>query len=189
MFGIRDCELLGTWSRASESSESWAHVFHDLAERGLQGVADVVSDEHRGIVESVRRYFPEAVHQRYQVHYQRNALSHISNDTLQREVPRGLTDAWAVPTAAEAQQRLAALATALRPRTGKLADWLEDTSGDTLGVYVLPEDVARRRLRSTNVLERFHVEVRRRRRVGGIFTHEALLLRLVTALAMDTSEK
>lgn len=182
-------ELLGMWTGASESSESWAHVFHDLAERGLHGVTYVVSDEHRGLVESVRRYFPEAVHQRCQVHYQRNALSHVSNDTLQREVLRGLSDAWAAATAEEAQRRLAALATTLRARAAKLADWLEDTSGDTLGVYALPEDVARRKLRSTNVLERFHLEVRRRTRVVGIFPHEASLLRLATALAMDTSEK
>jgi transposase-like protein len=182
-------ELLGTWTGASESSESWAHVFHDLAERGLHGVTYVVSDEHRGLVESVRRYFPDAVHQRCQVHYQRNAMSHVSNDTLQREVLRGLSDAWAATTAEEAQRRLEALATALRPRAGKLADWLEDTSGDTLGVYALTDDPARRKLRSTNVLERFHVEVRRRTRVVGIFPHEASLLRLATAVAMDTSEK
>lgn len=182
-------ELLGMWTGASESSESWAQVFHDLAERGLHGVTYVVSDEHRGLVESVRRYFPAAVHQRCQVHYQRNAMSHVSNDTLQREVLRGLTDAWAAPTAEEAQRRLTALATALRPRAAKLADWLEDTSGDTLGVYSLPEDTARRKLRSTNVLERFHVEVRRRTRVVGIFPHEASLLRLASALAMDTTEK
>jgi transposase-like protein len=101
-------ELLGTWTGASESSESWAHVFHDLAERGLHGVTYVVSDEHRGLVESVRRYFPDAVHQRCQVHYQRNAMSHVSNDTLQREVLRGLSDAWAATTAEEAQRRLEA---------------------------------------------------------------------------------
>ncbi len=189
-------ELLGTWTGASESSESWAHVFHDLAERGLHGVTYVVSDEHRGLVESVRRYVPEAVHQRCQVHYQRcqvhyqrNAMSHVSNDALQREVLRGLSDAWAATTAEEAHHRLTVLATALRPRAGKLADWLDDTSGDTLGVYALSEDVARRKLRTTNALERFHVEIRRRTRVVGIFPHEASLLRLATALAMDTSEK
>lgn len=182
-------ELLGTWTGASESSESWARVFHDLAERGLHGVTYVVSDEHRGLVESVRRYFPEAVHQRCQVHYQRNAMGYVSNDALQREVLRGLTDAWAATTADEAQRRLTALAAALRPRAAKLADWLDDTAGDTLGVYALSEDVARRKLRTTNVLERYHVEIRRRTRVVGIFPHEASLLRLATAVAMDTSER
>jgi putative transposase len=182
-------ELLGTWTGATESAESWGQVFHDLTERGLHGVLYVVSDEHVGLVQSVRRYFPDTVHQRCQVHYLRNALSKISNETLQQDVTRGLADAWAAPTAEEAGRRLRALVDALRPRAAKLADWLDDTSGDTLAFYVLEDDDARKKLRSTNVLERHHVEVRRRTRVVGIFPHEASLLRLVTALAIDYSER
>jgi putative transposase len=182
-------ELLGTWTGAAESAESWSQVFHELTERGLRGVTYVVSDEHVGLVQSIRRYFPDAVHQRCQVHYLRNALSKVSNDALQQELTRGLADAWAAPAAEEATRRLRGLADTLRPRAPKLADWLDDTSGDTLSVYVLEDDDARKKLRSTNSLERHHVEVRRRTRVVGIFPHEASLLRLVTALAIDSSEK
>ena len=182
-------ELLGTWTGAAESVETWGQVFHELTERGLRGVDYVVSDEHVGLVQSVRRYFPDAVHQRCQVHYLRNALSKISNETVQQELTRKLADAWAAPTADEARRRLRALADELHPCAPKLADWLEDTSDETLGVYALDDDGARRKLRSTNCLERHHVEVRRRTRVIGIFPHEASLLRLATALAIDSSEK
>src|ERR1051326_8901703 len=127
-------ELLGTWTGAAESAESWAHVFHDLTERGLHGVTYVVSDDHVGLVQGIRRYFPDAAHQRCQVHYLPNALSKISNETLHHELTRGLADAWAAPTREEAARRLAALAEGLRPRAAKLADWLEDTFEDTLGV-------------------------------------------------------
>jgi len=182
-------ELLGTWTGAAESAESWAQVFHELTERGLRGVEYVVSDEHVGLVQSIRRYFPDAIHQRCQVHYLRNALSKISNERLQQELTRKLADAWAAPTPDEARRRLRTLAEELRGRAPKLADWLEDTSDDTLGVYALEDDAARKKLRSTNALERHHVEVRRRTRVVGIFPHEASLLRLVTAIAIDTSER
>lgn len=37
----------------------------------------VVSDEHRGIKSALRRYFPEAIWQRCQTHYQRNAKSKV----------------------------------------------------------------------------------------------------------------
>lgn len=182
-------ELLGTWTGAAESADSWAHVFHDLTERGLHGVTYVVSDEHGGLVQSVRRYFPEAVHQRCQVHYLRNALSKVSNEALQQELTRGLADAWAAPTRDEALRRLRALGDALRPRAPKLADWLDDTGEETLSVYVLDQDEARHKLRSTNMLERHHREVRRRTKVIGIFPHEASLLRLLTALAIDWTER
>jgi putative transposase len=105
-----------SWPGAAESAESWSHVFHELTERGLRGVTYVVSDEHVGLVQSVRRYFPDAVHQRCQVHYLRNALSKVSNDALQHELTRGLADAWAAPTQEEAARRLRALAVFLASR-------------------------------------------------------------------------
>ena len=184
-------EHLGVWTGASESAESWRTVFHDLTERGLHGVTYVVADEHAGLLQSLRRYFPQAVLQRCQVHYVRNAREKVSSEALQQEITRGLADAWAAPTKPEAQRRLETLADTLRARAPKLADWLTDTSEATLGVYALDgamSDAERVKLRSTNAMERYHAEVRRRTRVVGIFPHEASLLRLVTALAVEANE-
>jgi transposase-like protein len=62
-------EHLGVWTGPSESRESWVRVFRDLTQRGLEGVEYVVSDEHAGLVQALGLYFPEADHQRCQVHY------------------------------------------------------------------------------------------------------------------------
>jgi putative transposase len=91
-------EHLGIWSGASESTMSWGAVFGDLIERGLKGVEYVVSDEHKGLVQALRRYFPDAQHQRCQVHYLRNALAHVTSDALLIAIKRGFHDAWAAPT-------------------------------------------------------------------------------------------
>ena len=45
-----------------------------------------------------------------------------------------------------------------------------------------------RRIRTTNMVERLHREIRRRTRVVSIFPNEASCLRLITALLMETSE-
>lgn len=45
------------------------------------------------------------------------------------------------------------------------------------------------RVRTTNGLERFHQELKRRTRVVRIFPNRAALLRLVSALAMEQSEE
>lgn len=47
----------------------------------------------------------------------------------------------------------------------------------------------RLRLRTTNGLEKFHQEVKRRTRVVRIFPNRASCLRLVSALAMEQSEE
>lgn len=182
-------EHLGLWTGASESRESWGAVMEDLVKRGLTGVEYMVSDEHQGLVQSVRRYFPEAEHQRCTVHYLRNARSQISSKELQRDMRDALKDCWAAPDRAEAEARLARLVDLLRPRMAGLADWLEETFGDTLAFYSLPAGEHRRRLKTTNSVEHDHAEVRRRSRVVRIFPNEPALLRLLGALAMERNEQ
>jgi len=182
-------EHLGLWLGASESAASWAAVFRDLVQRGLGGVTYVVSDEHEGLVRALRRYFPDAVHQRCQVHYLRNALAKVTSPGLQVRLRDGLRDVWAAPTRADAERRLQALGRALAPHAPSVAQWLEATAGDTLAVYALPQAEARRRLGTTNAIEHDHAEVRRRTSVIRIFPNAESYLRLGTALAIERSEQ
>jgi putative transposase len=181
-------EHLGIWLGASESEASWATVFKDLTERGLHGVSYVVADDHVGLVHAVRRYFPDAVLQRCQVHYQRNALTKVSSEALHQQVREGLRDAWGAPTREEAAGRLTRLIADVGAAAPRLADWLADTYPQTLACYALTRDDVRRKLRSTNAVERHHEEVRRRTHVIRIFPHEASLLRLLTALAIEQND-
>jgi transposase-like protein len=189
--GIRDDgyrEHLGTWLGASESLESWSTVFEDLVERGLTGVRYAVSDEHQGLVTALRRFFPDAAHQRCQVHYLRNALSKVSAPRSQQQLLTALRDAWSAASRDEAEARLARLVATVRKPLPALATWLEDTLPATLACYALTPRL-QRRLRSTNSIELDHAEVRRRTRVIRIFPNEASLLRLITALAMERNEQ
>jgi transposase-like protein len=72
-------------------------------------------------------------------------------------------------------------------RFPELANWLDETIDEPLNVFSLPSE-HRKRLRTTNGLERYHQEVRRRTRVVRIFPNRASCLRLTTALAMEQSE-
>ncbi|MGH7721046.1 MAG: IS256 family transposase [Gemmatimonadaceae bacterium] len=192
MIGVRADgyrEHLGVWLGASESAASWGAVFRDLAQRGLSGVTYAVSDEHEGLVRELRRYFPDAAHQRYQVHYLRNALAKVTTPALEQQLLTGLRNVWAAPTRAEADARADALVKALRASAPKVAAWLETTVAETLTCHVLPEPEARRRLRTTNAIEHDHAEVRRRTRVIRIFPNEDSVLRLATALAVERSDQ
>ena len=182
-------EHLGVWLGASESGASWRRVFEQLVQRGLTDVEYVVSDEHAGLVDAIRRFFPDALHQRCQVHYLRNALDHVSSPLLAEQVKNGLRDVWAAPTRGEAEQRLVRLLDALRASAPRLLEWLEATIDDTLSVYALTDPSARRHLRNTNSIEHDHMAVRRRTRVIRVFPNEASLVRLLSALAMERNEQ
>ena len=182
-------EHLGLWTGSAESLETWGAVFRDLVDRGVAGVEMTVSDEHLGVVQALKRYFPHAAHQRCTVHYLRNALAHVSSDTWKQEVRDGLRDMWASPTREEADGRLQRLVAKARKPVPNLAQWLEDTAHETLTFleHCAPEH--RRLLKTTNSMEHDHAEVRRRSRVVRIFPNEASLIRLLGALAIERNEQ
>jgi transposase-like protein len=76
---------------------------------------------------------------------------------------------------------------AYQDRFPELASWLEDTIEEPLNVFSLPAE-HRKRMRTTNAMERYQQEVRRRTRVVRIFPNRASCLRLTSALAMEQSE-
>jgi transposase-like protein len=182
-------EHLGCWLGVSESAESWGHVFAQLTQRGVRGVQYIVSDEHQGLVTTAHRYFPDAVHQRCQVHYLRNALAKVSGERRQQQLVSALRDVWAAPARVLAEDRLMRLIATLRKPLPALAEWLEATAHETLAVYLLPEGDLRRKLRTTNSIEHEHGEMQRRTKVVRIFPNEASLLRLGTALAIERNEQ
>ncbi len=69
----------------------------------------------------------------------------------------------------------------------QLAQWLDANLPEGLTVFELPES-HRKRMRTTNLLERLHEEINRRTRVARLFPNPASLLRLVSAIEMEISE-
>ena len=69
-----------------------------------------------------------------------------------------------------------------------LTKWIEENIPEGLAVFVLPGK-HRKRMRTTNMLERLHEEIKRRTRVARLFPNEASLLRLVSAIEMEISEE
>jgi putative transposase len=180
-------EVLGTYLADSESEATWSDVFKDLKGRGLEGVQYVVSDDHEGLVAAVQRYFQGAVWQRCQVHLVRNLLAKVSRGD-RPWVLEGWREVREAKTLEEARARLRELVETLEAKYPEVATWLEEAGEEALAVYALPEE-HRKRMRSTNMLERLNQELKRRTRVVRIFPDGPSCLRLVTALAMETSEE
>ena len=67
-------------------------------------------------------------------------------------------------------------------------DWVEEHIEETFSVYQLHSD-HRKRMKSTNMLERFNEKIRRRTRVVRIFPNRVACMRLVRAIAVEQHEK
>jgi putative transposase len=73
------------------------------------------------------------------------------------------------------------------PSARSFVSWVEETIEETLTFYRLPRQ-HHKHLKSTNMLERFNEEIRRRTYVVRIFPKSNACCRLIRALAVETHE-
>jgi transposase-like protein len=191
VMGVRESghrEHLGVWTAAAESAATWQTVCQDLLDRGVRGVRLIVSDEHAGLRQALQRAFPEAAHQRCQVHYLRNLFGQTTPERFQT-IREGLREVWDSATREAAQARVRALIDQVEAMSPRAARWIEESIEETLAVFELPTALERQRLRSTNGLEHDHAEIRRRTRVIRIFPNEDSLIHLASALSIERNEQ
>ena len=178
--------VLGVELANRESRSSWKSFLLGLKQRGLQGVQLVITDDHAGLREAIAEVLPEALWQRCYVHFLRNALDHLprkADDDCLQEL-RWIYDRRDL---GEARQDLASWLIKWQSKYPKLCDWAEENIEQTLTFYRLPR-AHHKHLKSTNLLERYHQEIKRRTLVVRIFPNPASCLRLVRALAVETHE-
>ena len=178
--------LLGITIGAEESEASWAELLTQLLERGLRGVQLVIADEHAGLATAVRRFLPEVRRQRCTVHLQRNVLTKVPR-RLRKRLAREIAPIFKAPGLAEAKQRLAQIKARWTKELPEAMKVLERGFGAATQFYAFPE-AHWPRLRTTNGLERLHREIKRRIRAVGAFPDRASALRLITAVALRTTE-
>ena len=67
-------EVIGFQINDSESETSWGVFFSDLKRRGLKDVDLISSDNHKGLVNAIKKHFQGTTWQRCQTHFSRNVL-------------------------------------------------------------------------------------------------------------------
>lgn len=179
-------EVLGFCCADSETEAGWTAFFRELKGRGLAKVEMVVSDSHKGLVKAVKQCFQGATWQRCQTHFSRNMLD-VCPKKLQPEMKAALKSLYEADDRATAVLIRDSLISRFHQDAPKAAILLEESFDDILAVLNLPLSL-RRRLRTTNGIERLNEEIRRRERVIRIFPNEESLLRLIGALLMETHD-
>jgi transposase-like protein len=180
--------ILGVSVSLSEAEVHWRAFFKSLLERGLHGVELIVSDAHAGLKEARRACFHGVPWQRCQFHLLHNALAHVPRQELKHEAMEDLRGVFDAADERAAQEQLQRVVRKYQSSAPALAAWMEENVPEGLTVFALPA-AHRRRLRTTNMLERLNRELKRRTRVATLFPNEASLLRLVTGVLMEISEE
>lgn len=180
--------ILGASVSLSEAEVHWREFLADLQARGLHGVQLVTSDSHAGLREALAARLSGVAWQRCQFHLAKNLFDYLPPSLSQPEASADLRSVFNAPNRREADRLLGQMVAKYAPLAPKLAAWLEQNVPEGLTVFNVPAE-HRRRLRTNNGLERLNRELKRRTRVASIFPNEASLLRLATAVLMETDDE
>jgi putative transposase len=180
-------EVIGFRVADTESETSWGEFFSSLKDRGLSNVNLVTSDSHRGLKNAIDKHFQGSTWQRCQTHFSRNILE-LTPKSYQSELKehmRRLYETIDLESAIKIRDEIINKYETKAPRATKL---LDEAFADITAVLSIPLKY-RKRLRTSNGIERLNEEIRRRERVIRIFPNEDSVIRLIGALLMEQDEK
>jgi putative transposase len=179
-------EVIGIEVGECETEAFWTEFLRGLVARGLIGVQLAISDAHQGLKAAIAKVL-SVPWQRCSVHFLRDCLGHA------RQEQHGLLGALIRPIfnqdeRDQARDRLSEAVAHLEGKLPRVATMLEEAEEDVLAFYAFPAD-HRRKIRSTNPLERVNREIGRRTDVVGIFPNDRALLRLAASLVIEQNDE
>jgi putative transposase len=179
-------EVIGMDVGECETEAFWSSFLRELVRRGLTGVQLAISDAHEGLRSAIAKVLG-CPWQRCTVHFLRDCLGHARREQ-QPMLAALIRPIFSAEDRAQARERLSEAVTATEGRLPKVAALLEQAEEDALAFYAFPAD-HRRKIRSTNPLERLNREIGRRTDVVGIFPNDRSLLRLAACVAIEQNDE
>lgn len=185
-FGRR--EILGTSVSLSEAEVHWRQFFEGLQKRGLKGVELVTSDDHKGLTAALRSVFPSVKWQRCQFHMCQNAQQYAPKKYLRADIASAMKDIFNSSSRKAAKATVEEVSEHFSESAPEFVNWLEENVDEGLACFDFPKN-HRRRIRTSNGVERINREVKRRSRVAVLFPNAASALRLVTSVLVEIHEE
>lgn len=185
-FGRR--EILGASVSLSEAEVHWRMFLESLQHRGLSGLELITSDDHSGLRAALRSVFPSVPWQRCQFHMSQNAQAYAPKKHLREEISVAMREIFNCPTLTAAKQAVREVSHRFAKAAPEFVTWLEGNIHEGLTCYQFPRQ-HRKRIRTSNGVERINREVKRRTRVAVLFPNAESALRLVTAVLMEIHEE
>jgi transposase-like protein len=180
-------EILDISLMHEESYEAYMEFFDGLKERGLHKVDLIISDGHKGIKKATKVSFVGSSWQLCSVHLKRNVKKIVPKKELS-DVLEYLDEVLKADSFEEATSIANGMIATYEDNKPRLAKLLMDNLYDACTYLTFPKH-HHRKIHSTNVLERFNREIKRRTKVIGSFPNEGSILRLLVPLAIETNAK
>lgn len=170
-----------------ESYDNWRTFLREMTSRGLKTPLMVVSDGAPGLIRALDEVFPQALRQRCQKHRMENILGKAPREarTMLRDE---IHQAFQAESYDKGRQKAQEIIERFKDRFPSAMACLAEDLEACLQCLRLPSD-HRKRVRTTNLLERLFEENRRRVKVVPHFFKEQAALKLTYATMLAASHK
>jgi len=165
-----------------ESQAAWEGLLQDLYRRGVEGknLLLIITDGCAGLAAALQTVYPHVLHQRCWVHKMRNILEKVRK----RDYAAVKEEAQAIYLAEslrQARQAFRSFKSHWQASYPTMVRQLEKDLPELLSFFSFPRHLWRK-LRTTNVIERCFVEVRRRTRPMVCFVNEGSVDRIIFSI-------
>jgi putative transposase len=184
-YGIRQDgsrHLLAFMRSQGESQADWEALLGDLYRRGLEGrqLSLILTDGCAGLAAAIRTVYPRVRHQRCWVHKMRNILEKVRKCDYD-EVKAGAQAIYLAKSRSHAQSAFRVFRLRWQRAYPAMVQRLGRDLPELLSFFAFPHHLWRK-LRTTNVIERCFVEVRRRTRPMVCFVNVESVDRIIYSI-------
>jgi len=170
-------EIISFKLAKGETEEEYVSFLNDLYRRGLKGktLELIIQDGSEAITAAVNMVYPYTPRQRCYTHKLRNLLQNIRHKIKHRpKMARQVSNIYKAASRHEAIRRFRLFVTRWQHKEPRAIKCFQDEFYHTLNFYDFPKEV-RSAISTTNHLERFLEEIRRRIKIQGYFKNERSL--------------
>ena len=170
-------EIIAFKLAKGETEEEYTSFLNDLYRRGLKGksLELIIQDGSEAITSAVNMVYPYTPRQRCYTHKLRNLLKNIRHKVKHRpKMAREASRIYKAASRHEAIRRFRVFVNKWRYKEPKAVKCFQDEFYHTLNFYDFPKEV-RSAISTTNHLERFLEEIRRRIKIQGYFKNKRSL--------------
>lgn len=174
--------LLAFMRSRGESEADWRGLLEDMYRRGLEGknLALIVTDGCAGLAAAIQTVYPRAKHQRCWVHKMRNILQKVKKCDYD-DVKRKAQAIYRADGIKQARQAFREFRMRWIKQYPGMVKQLEKDLPELLSFMSFPKQQWKK-LRTTNVIERCFVEVRRRTRPMVCFVNVGSVDRIIYSI-------
>lgn len=172
---------------SKESYDSCKAFIHDMIQRGLRIPLLIISDDAPGMRKAIKECFPDSLYELCQVHKMRNILAKLPQ-YIQKEMKKLIQRVFNAKDYDEGMKLGRGLVTQFKDRFPSAMECLEKALPDVITCLKFPK-THRKRISSSNLIERLFGEGKRRTKVIPRFPTEKSCLTLFYATLIDSSKR